>query len=167
VNELTHDPAALQAFLDAYDAYMSPHQSANNKILEEAIWKAREALRPKPEMEKVLPDRISQDIVKLLKGHGVHSDYIEYVWSSLVTLTMRPVQKDFPRIAPYYETPFEPLPNPSEEDLKNPTFNAIFQAIKTWDVNVPNSYVGYCGLNGSHVKIILDAINSVPVQKQK
>src|SRR5712691_6605882 len=33
-----------------------------------------------------------------------------------------------------------PMPNPTEDDLNNPTFEAIWQVIKTWDVNVPEHY---------------------------
>ena len=50
------------------------------------------------------------------------------------------------------------LPNPTEEELKSDLFNAIWNVIKTWDVNVPEYYEGYCSANGSHVKLILDAI---------
>lgn len=52
------------------------------------------------------------------------------------------------------------MPNPSESDLESPVFEAIWQTIKRWDVNVPNYYIGYCGANGSHVKLILDALVS-------
>lgn len=54
------------------------------------------------------------------------------------------------------------MPNPTEADLQDPTFNAIYQAAKGWDVNSPEHYAGYCGFNGSHAKIILDAVRSVP-----
>ena len=52
------------------------------------------------------------------------------------------------------------MPNPTVEDLADPVFEAIWQATKTWDVNSPEYYEGYCGLNGSHVKIILDAVRN-------
>lgn len=58
--------------------------------------------------------------------------------------------------------PFSEMPNPTAEDLADPVFEAIWQATKTWDVNVPEHYVGYCGLNGSHVMLILQAIRAVP-----
>jgi hypothetical protein len=54
-----------------------------------------------------------------------------------------------------------PMPNPTEDDLNNPTFEAIWQVIKSWDVNVPEHYFGYCGANGSHVKLILNALEEV------
>lgn len=54
------------------------------------------------------------------------------------------------------------MPNPSEADLVDPLFEAIWQATKTWDVNVPAHYVGYCGMNGSHVMLILNAIRAMP-----
>lgn len=48
----------------------------------------------------------------------------------------------------------DPLP----KDLSDPMFDAIWNAIKTWDVNVPQEYVGYQGATGNHVCAILDAI---------
>lgn len=53
------------------------------------------------------------------------------------------------------------MPNPSEADLTDPLFNAIWEVTKTWDVNAPEYYDGYCGLNGSHVMIILNAIRAL------
>jgi hypothetical protein len=53
------------------------------------------------------------------------------------------------------------MPNPTPADLADPVFEAIWQAIKTWDVNSPAHYVGYCGANGSHVMLILAAIRGV------
>ena len=40
----------------------------------------------------------------------------------------------------------------------DPMFNAIWAEIKTWDINVPTEYGGYCGATGSHVAAILAAI---------
>lgn len=56
------------------------------------------------------------------------------------------------------------LPNPTEADLKSPVFNALWEVVKTWDVNVPEYYAGYCGANGSHVKLLLNALQ--PYLKQ-
>lgn len=50
------------------------------------------------------------------------------------------------------------MPNPSRDDLSNPIFEAIWQVIKTWDINSPEYYSGYCGANGSHAKILLDSV---------
>ncbi|BDD79805.1 hypothetical protein [Burkholderia phage FLC9] len=50
------------------------------------------------------------------------------------------------------------MPNPTDDDLNSPLFEAIWQVIKKWDVNVPEFYAGYCGANGSHAKLILDSI---------
>lgn len=50
------------------------------------------------------------------------------------------------------------MPNPTEADLSDPVFNAIWQSTKSWDVNVPAYYRGYCGMNGSHVMLILNAV---------
>jgi hypothetical protein len=41
----------------------------------------------------------------------------------------------------------------------SPEFRAIWDCIKTWDVNVPAYYHGYCGANGSHVAAILHALH--------
>ena len=55
----------------------------------------------------------------------------------------------------------KPMPNPTAMDLVDPLFNAIWNATKTWDVNVPEYYDGYyCGLNGSHVMLILEAVRA-------
>jgi hypothetical protein len=55
---------------------------------------------------------------------------------------------------------FRNMPNPSEADLSDPVFEAIWQATKTWDVNAPEHYSGYCGMNGSHVMLILNAVRA-------
>ena len=51
-----------------------------------------------------------------------------------------------------------PMPNPSNEEIESLQFNAIWDVIKTLDINVPEFYSGYCGGNGSHVKLILDSL---------
>ena len=59
------------------------------------------------------------------------------------------------------------LSSPTQAMLDDPRFEAIWQVIKTWDINVPNAYAGYCGANGSHVRAIMDALAPVarrPVQ---
>jgi len=48
----------------------------------------------------------------------------------------------------------DPLP----EELETPEFNAVWDVIKTWDINVPEAYNGYCGATGNHVVAILDAL---------
>lgn len=48
--------------------------------------------------------------------------------------------------------------SPTEEMLNSPEFEAVWQAIKTWDINVPEVYRGYCGANGNHVRYILEAL---------
>jgi hypothetical protein len=49
-------------------------------------------------------------------------------------------------------------PGPTPEMLKDPLFKAIWQTIRTWDINVPEAYSGYCGATGNHVRAIMDAI---------
>ena len=48
----------------------------------------------------------------------------------------------------------DPLPR----ELVLPVFNAIWSVIKSWDINVPSEYKGYCGASGNHVAAILDAL---------
>jgi len=57
----------------------------------------------------------------------------------------------------------ESMPSPNAFNLLDPQFNAIWEAIKTWDVNVPEYYVGYAGANGSHVMLILNALRALNV----
>lgn len=52
------------------------------------------------------------------------------------------------------------MPNPSGADLSDPLFEAIWQEVKSWDVNVPRFYAGYCGASGSHVMLILNAVRA-------
>lgn len=62
----------------------------------------------------------------------------------------------------YGKVPKVPWPDPTPEMLDDPTFNAIWNVIKTWDINVPAVYVGYCGATGNHVRAILDALPKSP-----
>lgn len=51
-------------------------------------------------------------------------------------------------------------PDPSPEMLNgDPLFDAIWQTIKRWDVNVPGVYLGYMGATGNHVRAIYDAVS--------
>jgi hypothetical protein len=52
-----------------------------------------------------------------------------------------------------------PWPDPTPEELNSLWFNQIWNVIKTWDVNVPEVYDGYCGATGNHVVAILHALN--------
>lgn len=52
-------------------------------------------------------------------------------------------------------------PDPTSEMLDDPMFNAIWNCIKTWDINVPEVYDGYCGATGNHARAILDALTRV------
>jgi hypothetical protein len=49
-------------------------------------------------------------------------------------------------------------PSPTPEMLDDPQFNAIWDVIQTWDINVPHIYEGYVGASGNHVRAILDAL---------
>jgi len=50
-------------------------------------------------------------------------------------------------------------PDPTPEMLTTPEFEAVWQCIKKWDINVLDAYVGYCGATGNHVRAILDALS--------
>jgi len=52
-------------------------------------------------------------------------------------------------------------PDPTTEMLQTPEFEAVWQCIKSWDINVPGAYVGYCGATGIHVRAISDALASL------
>lgn len=51
-------------------------------------------------------------------------------------------------------------PDPTPEMLESPEFNAIWNRIKTWDINVPevDGQGLYSGATGNHVRAILDAL---------
>jgi len=55
--------------------------------------------------------------------------------------------------------------DPTPEMLESEEFNAIWQVIKTWDINVPEVYEDYCGANGNHVRAILDGLNLMKGEK--
>lgn len=49
--------------------------------------------------------------------------------------------------------------DPTEEDLKDPKFNAIWNTIKTWDINVPEIDDDlYSKATGNHVMAILNGL---------
>lgn len=52
-------------------------------------------------------------------------------------------------------------PDPTPEMLDSPEFEAIWQCIKSWDINVPDAYEGYCGATGNHVRAIMEALKLV------
>ncbi len=57
---------------------------------------------------------------------------------------------------------YKEMPNPTPEQVENdPAFQAIWNVIKSWDVSAPEYYFGYCGANGSHVALILNALEKV------
>ena len=51
-------------------------------------------------------------------------------------------------------------PDPTPEMLETPEFNAIWERIKTWDINVPevDGPGMYSPATGNHVRAILDAL---------
>lgn len=60
-----------------------------------------------------------------------------------------------------------PMPSPSKEEIDSLQFNAIWNVIKSWDINVPEFYSGYCGGNGSHqcmqkIKLFMERLTKFP-----
>jgi hypothetical protein len=55
-----------------------------------------------------------------------------------------------------------PWPDPAPEHFQDPRFDKIWNVIKTWDINVPDAYRGYCGATGNHVRAILEALGNPP-----
>lgn len=51
-----------------------------------------------------------------------------------------------------------PWHDPEPDELNSPEFEAIWQTIKRWDINVPDVYAGDCGATGNHVVAILHAL---------
>ena len=53
-------------------------------------------------------------------------------------------------------------PDPTPEMLEDPEFQAVWDAIKTWDISVPEVYGNlHSGATGNHVRRILDALKEV------
>ena len=48
--------------------------------------------------------------------------------------------------------------DPTEAMLQDPLWNASFNEIRDWDVNVPSEYGGYCACTGNHATAIFLAI---------
>lgn len=60
--------------------------------------------------------------------------------------------------------PLGNMPNPTKDTLESDLiFEAIWQCIKSWDINVPEYYQGYCGANGSHVQLIVNALKKTGI----
>ena len=55
--------------------------------------------------------------------------------------------------------------DPKIEETELPLFEAIWDVIKNWDINVPNEYAGYCNATGNHVCAIMDAVNAQTKQE--
>lgn len=51
------------------------------------------------------------------------------------------------------------MPSPTPTMVEgDKLFDAIYEVIKSWDVNVPEYYGGYCHANGSHATLIYHAV---------
>ena len=62
------------------------------------------------------------------------------------------------------DKPKYPWPDPKPEDLESEDFNLVWECIKSWDINVPEVYEGYCGATGNHVMAILFATGKRSIQ---
>lgn len=61
---------------------------------------------------------------------------------------------------PVNDRHYQTMPSPTQDTMDNSVvFNAIWDIIKTWDINVPECYDGYCDANESHVMLILNELN--------
>ena len=50
--------------------------------------------------------------------------------------------------------------DPTPEMLNDPLFDTIWNVIKSWDINVPEEYDGYCKATGNHVRAIYEAVSN-------
>ncbi len=76
------------------------------------------------------------------------------IMSQIFKLGVNPVYGSFN--APFNVFPSKPSPTPQE--MESELFNAIWECVKTWDIKIPKYDDGYMSANGSHVKILMDAI---------
>lgn len=67
----------------------------------------------------------------------------------------------------------EKLRDPLPEETELPEFNAVWDAIKKWDIGIPQDYDEkhgiqlYSGATGNHVVAILDALSSMLGKEKK
>jgi hypothetical protein len=57
--------------------------------------------------------------------------------------------------------------DPSAEMYADPLWLAIWNEIKTWDINVPTEYAGYMSATGNHVTAIFLAMREQAVAETK
>jgi hypothetical protein len=57
--------------------------------------------------------------------------------------------------------------DPTPNMLTDKVWLAIWEEIKTWDINVPSEYNGYTGATGNHVSAIYLAIANILEQDLK
>jgi hypothetical protein len=60
-----------------------------------------------------------------------------------------------------------PYRDPKPKELTSPLFESIWQAIKSWDINVPEEYSGYTGATGNHVCAILDVFTAALLRRDQ
>lgn len=92
---MTHPDPDLQALIDVVDL-MERSEFPDQYVVK--LYAARERLRPKPEMEKVLPDEMPEwweGFSNAIYSAGRHGEGMRRkdFYNQLVTLTMRQVQK--------------------------------------------------------------------------
>jgi hypothetical protein len=58
---------------------------------------------------------------------------------------------------------FRPEYQPTEKDLESPAFNAIWNAIKKWDIQKDEGQ-GYSNATGTHVMYIIRSLREIGVE---
>lgn len=78
-------------------------------------------------------------------------------WPSIERLkAFQPWNK--PQAVELARSPLADMDDPTPEMLDDPRFNAIWNVIKSWDINVPDAYRGYMGATGNHARAIFDGL---------
>lgn len=112
----------------------------------------------------------TQELANML-GYCIHIEEIKLTFMDIVKgdevrkkLVVHKLEEAL-EINPTKTHTFE-LQDPTEEDLQSPVFEAIWQAIKLWDIE-RDFEAGRAGATGTDVKTILNAIAPFIVSKKK
>lgn len=119
-----------------------------------------------PTSKQVLKGLIAETIREALEGSNTvfpsQDELRAFVRAEVHKALMEDTTNGIPDPGPNAPHAYKEMPNPTPEQVEHdPTFQAIWNVIKTWDVNAPEYYFGYCGANGSHVALILNALEKV------
>jgi hypothetical protein len=100
----------------------------------------------------------------MLKMAGYITDKWEDIERWLPEITHRTVEEEmttWAEVEKRRQTKTGNYQDPSSEMLKDPLWNAIYEEIRDWDINVPSEYTGYCGALGNHATAIYNAIGKL------